>query len=243
MEDATPPQMRRREVLRLPTAIAGSLTLAACAPDTAPVGAPVLSSPPQAEVPVTPPEDLMREHGVLKRILLIYREAIRRIDGGERLPAGSVHAGASIIRSFIEDYHEHLEEQYVFPPLLKAGKLTDTVATLRLQHQRGRVLTGRILQATGTDTTRVTRISRALTTDMTAFIAMYEPHEAREDTVVFPAFRDVVPPKRFSELGEIFEDEEHRRFGASGFTGVVDQVAAIEKNLGIYDLAQFTPRT
>ncbi len=28
------------------------------------------------EVPVTPPEDLMREHGVLKRVLLIYREGL-----------------------------------------------------------------------------------------------------------------------------------------------------------------------
>jgi hemerythrin-like domain-containing protein len=185
----------------------------------------------------------MREHGVLKRILLIYREAIRRIDSGEQLPAGSVHAGANIIRSFIENYHEHLEEQYVFPPLLTAGKLTDTVATLRLQHQRGRILTGRILQATATNATSDTRARRALVTDMTAFITMYEPHEAREDTVVFPAFRDVVPPKRFSELGEIFEDEEHRRFGTSGFTGIVDQVAEIEKNLGIYDLTRFTPRT
>lgn len=242
MGDATPPRMRRREVLGLPTALAGSLALTACAADTAPVEAPVLSSPAQAEVPVTPPEDLMREHGVLKRILLIYRDAIRRINGGERLPAGSVHAGAGIIRSFIEDYHERLEEQYVFPPLLQAGKLTDTVATLRLQHQRGRVLTARILQATGTNTTPDMRIRRALVADMTAFITMYEPHEAREDTVVFPAFREVVPPKRFNELGEIFEDEEHRRFGASGFTGVVDQVAAIERNLGIYDLARFTPR-
>ncbi|WP_222708901.1 hypothetical protein [Nonomuraea sp. C10] len=39
------------------------------------------------EVPVTPPEDLMREHGVLKRILLIYREGIRRINAGEPVPA------------------------------------------------------------------------------------------------------------------------------------------------------------
>ncbi len=35
---------------------------------------------------ISPPEDLMREHGVLKRILLIYGEAIRRIDGKEDLP-------------------------------------------------------------------------------------------------------------------------------------------------------------
>src|SRR5215467_7355219 len=35
---------------------------------------------------VLPPEDLMREHGVLKRILLIYGEALRRMDAREDLP-------------------------------------------------------------------------------------------------------------------------------------------------------------
>ena len=29
---------------------------------------------------------------------------------------------------------------------------------------------------------------------MQAFVRMYEPHEAREDTVISPAFRQVVPP-------------------------------------------------
>ena len=75
---------------------------------------------------------------------------------------------------------------------------------------------------------------------MSAFIRMYEPHEAREDTVVFPALRDVVPPKEFRDLADIFEDEEHRQFGQTGFQGVVDKVADIEKSLGIYDLSQFT---
>jgi hypothetical protein len=28
-----------------------------------------------------------------------------------------------------------------------------------------------------------------------------------------------------------------------GFKGIVDKVAGLEKKLGIYDLAQFTPRT
>jgi hemerythrin-like domain-containing protein len=239
--DPRSPDARRRDVLKLSAAISGCLPLAACAAETARVGAPVRSSPAQAEVPVTPPEDLMREHGVLKRVLLIYREAIRRVDGGQPFPAPAVHAGAGIIRRFIEDYHERLEEQYVFPPLVKAGRLTDTVATLRLQHQRGRDLTARILRAGGTTTPDV-RAGREGVAAMTAFIRMYEPHEAREDTVVFPEFRAVVPPKRFGELGEIFEDEEHRRFGANGFANIVDQVAEIEKNLGIYDLAQFTPR-
>jgi len=31
-------------------------------------------------------------------------------------------------------------------------------------------------------------------------------------------------------------------FGDEGFFKVIDQVAALEKRLGIYDLAQFTPK-
>jgi hemerythrin-like domain-containing protein len=90
----------------------------------------------------------MREHGVLKRILLIYREGIRRVEAGEPVPAQELNAGARIIRSFIEDYHERLEERYVFPRLVRAGKLTNVVNVLLQQHQRGRIVTGRIIDAT-----------------------------------------------------------------------------------------------
>jgi hemerythrin-like domain-containing protein len=74
-----------------------------------------------------------------------------------------------------------------------------------------------------------------------AFIRMYRPHEAREDTVLFPALGKLLPEKRIQELGEQFEQEEDRLFGEEGFHKTVEQVAGIEKELGIYDLAQFTP--
>ena len=135
----------------------------------------------------------MREHGVLKRVLLIYREGIRRLQAGEQDPTRALNSGAGIIRSFIEDYHEHLEEQYVFPKLEQAGKLTDITTVLRTQHQRGRVLTDRVLAATTGAAALDQPARQALVQNMLAFIRMYEPHEAREDTVVFPALRDVVP--------------------------------------------------
>ena len=182
----------------------------------------------------------MREHGVLKRVLLIYREGIRRLQAGEQSPAQALNAGAEIIRSFIEDYHEHLEEQYVFPRLEQAAKLADLTTVLRTQHQRGRVLTDRVLAATTAAAPSDQRARAALVQDMSAFIRMYEPHEAREDTVVFPALRDVVPAVQLRDMAETFEDEEHRRFGQAGFQWVVDKVADIEKSLGIYELGQFT---
>ena len=95
------------------------------------------------EEDVSPAEDLMREHGVLKRVLLVYDEVRRRIAARADFPPEVVTGGAQIIRTFIEEYHE---------------------------------------------------------------------------------------------------DEQHRKFGRDGFEGVVEKVAALEKTLGTYDLAQFTPR-
>ncbi len=182
----------------------------------------------------------MREHGVLKRVLLIYQEGIRRLQAGEPSPAEALNAAAEVVRSFIEDYHARLEERYVFAKLEQAGKLTDLTGVLRTQHQRGRVLTDRVLAATAAAAASAQPARDALAQDMSAFVRMYEPHEAREDTVVFPALRDVMPAAEFRDMAEIFEDEEHRRFGQDGFHVVVDKVADIEKSLGIYDLSTFT---
>jgi len=90
---------------------------------------------------VSPPEDLMREHGVLKRILLVYGEALRRMDANEDLPPEPLADSAKIIREFVEDYHEKLEENFLFPRFKKAGKLVDLVDVLLQRHQAGRRLT------------------------------------------------------------------------------------------------------
>ena len=191
---------------------------------------------------VAPPEDLMREHGVLNRILLIYEESIRRIEASAPFPIETLAAAGDIIRRFIEQYHEKLEEDYLFPRFEKANKLVDLVGDLRRQHQAGRDLTATVLKLANAEGIKTPGDRKQLVAAMRSFIRMYRPHEAREDTVLFPAFREIVKPKEFLALGETFEDKEHALFGKEGFEGVVAQVAKLEQTLGIYDLAQFTPR-
>jgi len=193
------------------------------------------------EADISPPEDLMREHGVLKRILLIYEEAIRRIAAKQDLPPEALKDAAGIIRSFVEDYHEKLEEDFVFPRFEKAGKLVELTKVLRVQHQAGRRLTDVTLQLATAAALKNPDESRRLSESLRQFIRMYSPHEAREDTVLFPAFRSVVSAHEFDALGDDFEKKENELFGDEGFEKNVDKVAALEKQLGIYDLAQFTP--
>ena len=191
---------------------------------------------------VSPPEDLMREHGVLKRILLVYGEALRRMDANEDLPPKPLADSAKIIREFVEDYHEKLEENFLFPRFKKAGKLVDLVDVLLEQHQAGRRLTDVTMHLATNQSLKSADDRRKLANSMRQFIRMYSPHEAREDTVLFPAFRGIVSAHEFDSLGEDFEKKEDELFGDDGFFKVVDRVAAIEKKLGIYELAQFTPK-
>jgi hemerythrin-like domain-containing protein len=193
------------------------------------------------EEDVTPAEDLMREHGVLKRVLLVYDEVRDRIAAKKAFPADAVTKGANIIKSFIEQYHEKLEEDHLFPRFRKKGKLVDLVDTLEAQHKAGRRVTEQILSLAGTGL-KADADKERLAAALRQFGRMYAPHEAREDTILFPALHEVVSKHEYEALGEDFEKKEHELFGKEGFEGMVEQVAAIEKDLGIYDLAQFTPK-
>ena len=196
-------------------------------------------------------ERLMREHGILRRVLLMYGEVIRRIDAKEDFPPQTVIDAAGIVRKLIEDYHQKLEEEHIFPLFwayyrkdnvlrLYAQKLVDLVELLHAQHQAGPRLTDRILSTLKSLKTADDR--KRLAKDLRAFIRMSEPHMAREDTVLFPALRVIVPRQEFEAMGEKFTEIEHTTFGGDGFDIYLDLVTAFEKRLGIYDLAQFTPK-
>jgi len=192
------------------------------------------------ETQVSAPEDLMREHDVLHRILLIYDRIITTQAPPAQWPVKTLTESARLVETFIEEYHQKLEENYVFPAFEKAGRLTDLTAVLRKQHDAGTRLTQAILK--DADQLKEPADADRLTRHVNEYIRMYQPHSAREGSVLFVALRTVVPAKAYEEMGDHFEEIEHKKFGESGFEGVVNQVAAMEKTLGIYDLSQFTPK-
>ena len=75
---------------------------------------------------IAPGESLMYEHGVLKRVLLIYAAADPMAESNPELAASAIHGGATIIHDFVENFHEALEESFVFPTLKKAHQLVST---------------------------------------------------------------------------------------------------------------------
>ncbi len=129
----------------------------------------------------------------------------------------------------------------MFPRFQKANQLTDLVQTLKQQHDAGRAITDQLIQLSKSKSLTDTENQKIIEL-LTVFNTMYRPHEAREDTVLFPAFRKIVSQHEYDSLGEEFEDNEHKLFGKDGFETMVNKVADIEKSLGIYELAEFTPK-
>ena len=191
---------------------------------------------------ISPTEDLMREHGLLNRVLLIYDHTEMRLNQKQDFDPAVLASAADIIKRFVEEYHEKLEEDYLFPRFRKANKLTDLVSVLLTQHEAGRRVTSRIQQLANASTMKNADQRQQLAEQLHDFIRMYRPHEAREDTVLFPALHQIVSKNEFDSLGDEFEKKEDQLFGEDGFEHMVDRVAGLEKTLGIYNLAQFTPK-
>jgi hemerythrin-like domain-containing protein len=194
------------------------------------------------EPEVTAAEDLMREHGILRRILLVYRETAPRLRSRPAgVDAAALRDAALLFRAFGEEYHEKLlEEQHIFPVVRKRGGEAARYADiLEAQHRRGREITDYILFVT-----RGGRLSATAGADLAGVFddldRMYENHAAREDTIVFPAWKLAYDDKQLDEIGDRFEEIEKKMFGHDGFEDAEKRISRIETTLGLADLAAFT---
>lgn len=96
----------------------------------------------------------------------------------------------------------------------------------------GREITDRITRLATHQTLKSPQSAKTLRSLVHQFRRMYEPHEAREDTVLFPAFRELVSKEEYGALGEAFEKKEHELFGDDGFHKIVERVAGIREAAG-----------
>ena len=196
----------------------------------------------EADEAVTPTEDLMREHGILRRVLIVYSETAAKLGrDSAAVDAKALAAAAMLFSEFGEHYHERLlEEQHVFPAVRRTGgDAAVAVDTLVAQHRRGREITGFVLDATRSGSigsANGTRLAAALE----GMVRMYRAHAAREDTVVFPAWKKTMSVDELKDVGERFEDIEHQQFGRDGFEDALARIASVEQALGLDDLADFT---
>lgn len=194
-----------------------------------------------AAKPTPTTEELMVEHGLLKRTILVYREFMRRVAASQPVSRALVLSSTQVIQDFIHGFHEPLEEGYVFPVVQRT--MPQVIADLLVQHARGREQTQIILTAAAAGKASVITgaASHAVAEAMDKFVIMYEPHESWEDTQVFPALRAASTGTQIVQLANHFASLQNQQFGPNAFAGMLEKVEASEKALGIYGLSMYTP--
>jgi hypothetical protein len=88
----------------------------------------------------------MREHGVIRRALLVYFESVPRLrQNPASVDPTALRQTAQLFRTFGEDYHERmLEVQPIFPLARKQGGELQRYETF-WRHNRGREITDYVL--------------------------------------------------------------------------------------------------
>jgi hemerythrin-like domain-containing protein len=238
----------RRQFIRTTTIVSAGLLLAGCGGAGTNSQTKVSNESPakadenQMGDEVTATEDLMREHGVLRRALLVYTAAAIKLRGNPTsVTPDALQKTAKLFKAFGEEYHEKkLEEAFIFPAVKKAGgEAASYPDILVAQHNRGREITDYIIGMTqgaklgASDAEQLAKV-------LEGFVLMYRNHAAREDTIIFPAWKQTMTGEQLDDIGDKFEDIEKEQFGQDGFEDAVKQIGAIEGSLGLTDIAQFT---
>ncbi len=187
-------------------------------------------------------EYLARQHGLLHRAIAILEEIRGGMDARMDLPPDVLQGTVGIIRQFVVDYHQQMEEKYVYPALDKAKKMGSLIGVLREQHEAGSQLTSVLKNLAAVFSAKDLEKRRTMGSAIHQFSRMYRAHAEREDTALFPVLRQVVPQKACAELDAAFRKTEMETLGAGGFDEIVQKLSNYENLLGIGDLASFTPR-
>lgn len=189
---------------------------------------------------VPPTEEVMREHGIVHRLLMVYNELARRLNREEDVPSLVLNANR-LVDGFVENFHEELEEGLIFNEFRRAGSHTDLVKELSKQHRLGRRIAQKAYFLAGKADPMADSTRRQLIRACRIYARMYRAHAAYEDSVLLPALRDIVSEDKFREIGEQYKEQEMERLGSSGLAGTLEELAEIEKTLGIGGLEAFTP--
>lgn len=178
---------------------------------------------------------LMHDHGLILRALLIYGAFRDRLNEGNNPDPKLLTPLVNLISTAVHGHHERVEEDVVFERLRGSDTHEEVISRLAGQHSIGRGLTATIGRGVDPGSGRALgkgKFAEALND----FIVLYAPHEAREDTVVFPAFQDKVPVDEMKAMQEEVAERERSVLGKDWFANAVSQIAEIERALDIHEL-------
>lgn len=161
-------------------------------------------------------EELVTEHGAIKRMLRIIDEVSRRLDAGEPVATEDLEGIVEFIRVFADKCHHAKEEGLLFPAMVEAGipREQGPIGVMLSEHDVGRGYVGRMADAVrrygGGDREAAAEVAE----NARGYAALLAQHIDKEDHILYPMADRVLTDERQRELLEEFEVIERDVVGA-----------------------------
>ena len=153
------------------------------------------------------------------QILNISAELAQRLQVNGDIDPVALTEAAELFRDMGVNYHERIEEAFIFPDVRKWSGLAEKLVEVLLdQHQRGREITDCLCRvgARGLIDAEAGQLAKAIA----SMARMYNAHTAWEETVIYPLWK-TLPEERLEEVSRKVRAMEHEKFGDFGFNDAV----------------------
>ncbi len=165
-------------------------------------------------------EDLFQEHGVLRRLLVLFDRfvTIRSVDPRVLIPATTLFA------EFGADYHAKTEEKMIFPIFAKSAACH--VQEFKREHKTATAMVKAI--ASFAKYGHMNDLCHTIP----AFTELYHSHSAREDLIIFAKLRTKLGDRRLHTLSVEVEEFKADILGENAFAEAVKMLNDIEMTYG-----------
>jgi hemerythrin-like domain-containing protein len=171
-------------------------------------------------VPVTPAEDLYREHAVLRGLLLVFDELTACVARGCLDPRVALRA-AMLFERFGAKYHAKSEEKFIFP-LFASTAYGPLVSHLKREHKVADAFVGKIKSYARSGS--IPKLRRVIP----RFTMFYRGHADIEDIDLFANLHNVLSLREERAVRRRMELFERQALGRHGFDETVEELRWIQ---------------
>jgi hemerythrin-like domain-containing protein len=162
-----------------------------------------------------PIEMLMQEHRLFEQVLDSLDALARAAAEQKAVDRKTVASFAEFFRDFADRCHHGKEENHLFVELAKHGMPEDSgpVGVMRHEHETGRALVREMALFGQGDEPLEAEEKGRLSQVAAGFSEHLRMHIQKEDQILFPMARRVLPPAILGEIGDRFRAFERDEMG------------------------------
>lgn len=155
-------------------------------------------------------EELVTEHGAIKRMLRIIDEVSRRLDAGEPVATEDLEGIVEFIRVFADKCHHAKEEGHLFPAMVQRGVPAESgpIGVMLYEHDLGREHVRAMGEALAGAARGERAAAQAFSEHARGYAGLLRDHIAKEDSILYPMAERVLDSAEDDRLFEAFERVE-----------------------------------